>query len=224
MTSPSARRLSIVALLKARNAPHVLTSAQIAALARNPDASTANRITGDLVEQGILVKAMRGLYFNALSPYEVPDILPYLVPPGALSLGSVLGDAGVTNNPSYTLHVVIPMPTPGVAYGFRRNDRQLEDGTRVMLYSMPQRLLEFGIEHSRGYNRAEPEKALCDWLYLARSPRSRVGEVPDDVDLELLNTQKLERYAEMLGIRDALDALRQRIEDAEHYHHEPQFF
>ena len=53
--------------------------------------------------------------------------------------------------------------------------------------------------------RATPEKALCDWLYLAASPRSPVRPPPLDLDAERLDTDRLQRVAIAMSIQQHLD-------------------
>ena len=53
--------------------------------------------------------------------------------------------------------------------------------------------------------RATPEKALCDWLYLAASPRSPMRSPPLDLEAERLDTDRLQRVANAMSIEQHLD-------------------
>ena len=53
--------------------------------------------------------------------------------------------------------------------------------------------------------RATPEKALCDWLYLAASPRSSMHPPPLDLEAERLDADRLQRVAGAMSIQEHLD-------------------
>lgn len=189
-------------------APRALNYRQLGRLLGEPSESTVVRTLRRLTEGGILVRAMRNVYFNAMQPYELADALPLIVPEGVLSLNSVLGRAGISNNPSRNLHVVVPLREKGQASGFRYNSRRFQDGTRLNLYSLPGRYFDFGLEsRETRFRAATPEKALCDWLYLQESPRSRVTRVPSDLEFDRFNRRRLTAYARRMGVEAALDTL-----------------
>jgi len=205
------RTEEIAAFLGSRDAPPVLTAGHIKQLVgRGASGATASRVTRRLIEIGAIQKAMRGIFRNASKPSDLGAILPYVIPGGVLSLATVLGDDGVANNLTPNLHVVVSMENRGNVH-----NRTLTDGSRILVHRIPQRLMGFGIETSRGYNRAEPERALCDWLYLAASPHSRLREVPDDLDLEMLDRDKVRGYAARFGVEQELDGLVERVRLAE---------
>ena len=207
--------LDIPIFLAKENAPHILTSNHIDMLLGYPNASTRSRAIVTLVEHGALKKACRGIYFNSLSNYDKAEILSFVIPAGALSMASVLGRAGVTNNPSQHLHVVVPLDTPG----FGRNNKELDDGTRILIHSIPKNFLTFGAGKMGRFNAATPEKALCDWLYLSKSPRSDVTDVPDDIDmLDFIDTVKLAEFAKIMDVEDRLQDLLNRQADSEKYY------
>ena len=54
--------------------------------------------------------------------------------------------------------------------------------------------------------RATPEKALCDWLYLAASPRSPMRSPPLDLEAGRLDAARLRRIAKVMAIHPHLDA------------------
>jgi hypothetical protein len=81
---------------------------------------------------------------------------------------------------------------------------------------IPERILEAGaakdrLEPQPCYRRATPEAALLHWLYLARSPRSRMSAPPADLDLEALKARGLERLARAMGLGDALREWRRGV-------------
>lgn len=50
------------------------------------------------------------------------------------------------------------------------------------------------------YPRATSEKALLDWVYLGASPRTKIALPPIDIDMELLDRDRLERLAAKMGL------------------------
>lgn len=191
----STASLRVAAFLSSPMSPAVLRSADLRRLAGGADAA---RITADLVEEGFLRRLLRGLYLNTARACEKAAILPHVAPHGVLSLAYVLGEEGVLNNPTGNLTLVAPL-----IRGFSRDSRRLLDGTQLLIHHLPERLFGFGVEAGRGYNRAQPERALADWLYLAASPRSRMIPPPDDVDLDRLRLDRLRRYTRRMGLADS---------------------
>lgn len=61
------------------------------------------------------------------------------------------------------------------------------------------------LDRGRAHPRATPEKALLDWLYLARSLRSTLSPPSlQDVDLSELDKARLRRLAKTMGLEQAL--------------------
>jgi hypothetical protein len=54
------------------------------------------------------------------------------------------------------------------------------------------------------YERASPEKAFLDMLYLGRSPRSRMQPPPEDIEFKRLGPARLRRLARAMKLEDAL--------------------
>lgn len=208
--------LNVAGFLKRKDAPKVMTTAVLGKLMGHPEKTTLQRRILRLVETGCLHKVMRGLYINGFQDVHLGHLIPYIVPGGYLSLNSVLGEEGIANNPIQHLQVVVPVDIKKNTQ--RINSRLFEDGTQMLIYTVPERFAGFGINAEKGYNRATAERALCDWLYLARSPRSRIHSVPDDLDLSGLNKRRLHTCAKRMGVMETLIALEQRIQSAESYY------
>ena len=65
--------------------------------------------------------------------------------------------------------------------------------------------LDSGRAHTYTHARATPEKALLDWLYLAKSPRSAVSPPAlHDVEHDALNKRRLMRLARAMKLEDTL--------------------
>lgn len=153
----------------------------------------------------------RGLYLNAFRqlPGRPEDAAAWLRGEAVVSLNTVLGDAGVLNNPVHSVTAVVPLDHghPPPSLGRVR--------TRIAtfhFFGLPRAILEAGTEDDRleppgrhEHARATPEKALLDWLYLAESPRSRRRLPPaHDLDFGLLDTSRLRRLANAANLTQAL--------------------
>jgi len=163
------------------------------------------------IEEGRLGAVQRGLYLNRFrgSPGRLADAVPNIHRDAVVSLNTVLGDAGVLNNPTRTVTAVAPLDA---GYPPPKLGRKRTRAGTVHFYGIPRRILEAGSPADRlepaerfQHPRATPEKALIDWLYLGRSARSkRTPPAPGDVDLELLNRRRLTRLANAAGLSDTL--------------------
>lgn len=165
-----------------------------------------------LAEAGKLEMIQRGIYLNRLrrKPVSLADAVPSLQRDAVVSLNTVLGDAGVLNNPSRIITAIVPIdrnaPSPS-----RLGRRKTKAGT-VHFFGMPRDILEAGkpedrLEPIEAYDhvRATPEKALIDWLYLGASPRSRRTLPPhSDIDMEMLDARRLKRLAKATALEEVL--------------------
>ena len=207
---------SLVKALSQPDAPPVLSRDLLKRYARAargdrpvPD-STLTWWIRRAAEEGKLEAVQRGLYLNRVRglPGRLADAVSNLQRDSVVSLNTVLGDAGVLNNPTRTVTAVVPIDA---GYPPKLGRKRTKAGT-VHFYGIPRRFLEAGdpldrlepierFEHAR----ATPEKALIDWLYLGRSARSsRTPPVLGDIDVELLNRRRLNRLAKAAGLSDAL--------------------
>ena len=203
--------------LSAAEAPPVLTRDLIDRFARSArdgrpvPASTLSLWIAREADAGKLERVQRGLYLNRFHFVygTLADAVPFFHKDAVVSLNTVLGDAGVLNNPSNTVTAVVPLdagsPMPHLG-------RKTTAAGRLHFFGLPRRILQAGetrdrleAEHRYTHARATPEKALIDWLYLARSPRSkRTMPVRADVDLTLLKQARLRRLAKATGLVDEL--------------------
>lgn len=213
-------QIKLEQMLAARDAPAVLTRALLeqfgASVQRNIAASSWTYAIKGLVARGALQPVQRGLYLNRLraTPGTLADAVPWLQRDAIVSLNTVLGDAGVLNNPSRIVTAVVPIDT-GAPPPARLGRRQTKAGV-VHFYGMPRAILEAGSHEDRlednpnaDHIRATPEKAVVDWLYLGASRRSRKPLPPrGDIDLEMLDQARLERLARAAGVDDILETWR----------------
>lgn len=216
-------------LLRAPDAPPVLTRDLLERFARSSRESAGHNYTAlsrssfshwikHAVQQGKLQTVQRGLYLNYLraSPGVLADAMPWLQRDAVVSLNTVLGDAGVLNNPTTIITAVVPIDA-GAPPPARLGRKKTRAGS-VHFFGIPRRLFEAGAVEDRlqpsdafEHPRATPEKALLDWLYLGASPRSRRTPPPRaDIDLSMLNAKRLARLARASGQEKMLTVWRQR--------------
>jgi hypothetical protein len=159
-------------------------------------------------DQGGLVSKIRhGIYLNKrASPAPTLDEAAPLIRAGAvISLQRVLGQAGVLNNPTSWITSVIPM---GGAHWVGT----VKQGENVFTFSglhpslIPASDADWAGDAYQAYAQvptATPEKALTDWLYLAKnSPKWRLPPA-HDLDLDALDPARMTRLTERMGVADA---------------------
>lgn len=204
-------------LLATHDAPPVLTRDLLARFARSarageslPERSLSHWLGGTLARDRLAL-LQRGLYLNRFRaiPPSAADATPFLRADAIVSLNTVLGDAGVLNNPSRIITAVVPIDRDAPPPKLGKQKTAVAD---FRFHGLPRRILEAGeaderLDQSGRYEhpRATSEKALIDWLYLAHSPRSTRTLPPrGDIDLDLLDTARLSRLAEVSGLRSEL--------------------
>lgn len=202
--------------LSATGAPSAITLGALSRAAHSargagvPD-RTLHTWIRDAVARERLLPVVRGLYLNRFtSPAgRLADAVPHLRRDAVVSLHTALDEAGAYNNPPHGVTAVVPLD-PGPTRP-RVGTVDTAQGP-VYVRALPRRMLEAGaledrLDLDRGiaHPRATPEKALLDWLYLARSPRSTLSAPAlDDVDLEELDTGRLRRLAKAMGLGHSL--------------------
>jgi hypothetical protein len=191
----------------------VLDKTSVVRLARDarPDVSeaTVERWIQEAVSANRLLRVVRGLYLNRLisPPAQLSEAAVWLRPGAVISLQTVLGDAGVWNNFTDWVTPVVPLSPRYTIPSLGR----LETAAGIFVFrGLPETILEGGREEDRlasgaTYRRATPEAALLHWLYLCNSPRSRMSEPPLDMDLAILNAQRLERLARAMQLSGVLE-------------------
>lgn len=202
-------------ILLGADAPRVLTVPMItAALAdrrRLPARNTVFRWIREQVKNGILRPVTRGLYLNQLTVPRpgAADAAAFVRSGAVVSLQTVLGGRGVTNNFPDIITCIVPQDgtrTPSVR---PVKARRME----FRFHAMPARLLdaragtlEDRMDMEAKHSRATPEKALLDWIYLGASPRTKIAGPPTDIDADLLDRRRLRRLAKAMGLVPALQA------------------
>lgn len=204
--------------LRDAEAPPVLSRDLLARFARSardnhttPDSSLSWWIR-NAVTSGRLQFVQRGLYLNRFrtNPPQLADAVSSLYKNAVVSLTTVLGEAGVLNNPSSTITAVVPLdqnaPPPHLG-------RKKTHAGTFHFFGIPRHVLEAGAAKDRlepvdrhAHPRVTPEKALIDWLYLGQSPRSHRTPPPrNDIDMTSLDLSRLRRLAKAAGLKDTLE-------------------
>jgi hypothetical protein len=185
------------------SALRVLDTASIIQVAKNVrrDISkpSVERWIQEAVAANRLQRVVRGLFLNRLisPPAQLCEAAVWLRPGAVISLQTVLGDSGVWNNYTPWVTAVVPLSS---RYTTPSLGRVETGGGTFVFRGISERILEIGAERDRlvtgvDYRRATPEAALLHWLYLSRSPRSRMSTPPLDLDLGALELKRLTRLA-----------------------------
>jgi hypothetical protein len=145
----------------------------------------------------------RGLYINQLArPLPTAADAAGFVRGGAIvSLQTVLGEAGITNNYSDIVTCVVPH-----SRDHKPSVRPVKaERIEFRFHAMPARFLdehagalEDRIDLDFKYPRATPEKALLDWIYLGASARTKISGPPFDIDSGRLKKARLQRLAKAI--------------------------
>ena len=206
-------------ILLGADAPHVLTVPMLAAALSDgrslPERGTLFSWLRAQRASGVLRPVTRGLYLNQLAQPrpQAAEAAAYVRTGAVVSLQTVLGDAGVTNNYSDIVTCVTP-----IRDGIAPSSRPVKAARiEFRFHAMPVRYLDerAGALADRlnldvTYARASPEKALLDWIYLGASPRTKLAGPPLDIDLTKLNMPRLRRLAKMMGLGAALTEYQSR--------------
>ncbi len=126
-----------------------------------------------------------------------------------VSLQTVLGEGGITNNFPDVVTSVLPHEGGQVSSVCPVKAADIE----FRFHSMPARLLddragklEDRMDFDVKYPRATPEKALLDWLYLGGSNYTKIAGPPLDLEFEQLDASRLRRLARSMGLTEELQA------------------
>ena len=210
-TPPSNWKLKAQRGLIQSSAPHVLTTADLAAHGRMASgkvlpAATITRWVRSLCDSGALEPITRGVYLNRLAGPAVhpAEAAQYIRRSAIVSLAFVLEQCGALNNFGDTVTAVVPL-IKGLAPPKVGERSTLAVPFRF--YGLPQRFFHLqnidfedlqDIRYS--YPRATPERALLEWIYLGDSPKSRLPLPPLDIHLDALDAEKCDRLARVMKL------------------------
>ena len=150
-----------------------------------------------LVARGLLDRASKGLYLN---PYNLPtqeELAMILKSPAYISMESALARQGILSQSPFTMTLVTTNST-GTIDAMK---------TRFEYHNLQQPWF-VGYHRRDTYDVAEPEKALCDLVYLRyRKKRElndeRMRSLLDDMNLDELHKVPLRRYVRLMRLEDS---------------------
>jgi len=209
-------------ILRDPDCPRVLTSGELgqwfAMVGVAASEATQKRWIAHMKKGGLIKTVRRGLYLNALAnpTVQIDEAAGAICRGAIVSLQKVLGDAGVLNNYTSWVTCVVALPpakrqSGKSTYGFARpsTGKVETQGGLFTFQAIPFELihvpglLEDSLEQLP-YQRATPEKAFLDWLYLGATSRSHMTPPPLDLDISMLNQNRLKRLAEAMGLSEGL--------------------
>ena len=189
----------------------------------SPPRRTIQRALREWEIAGVVRRVAQGVYLNMQATPQplLREAVSKMRPGAIVSLATVLGDAGVLNNPTSWVMAVLPSDVkvrhenevssaPGAEFKFAYLRPDL----------IPVRGEPWASDALEPYARvptATPEKALLDWIYLSASARGGSRwQLPasHDVDLDYLDSDRLERLASHMGLENELGQFRQGLESA----------
>ncbi len=182
------------------------------ASAAPPSRPTFERWLAMACASGRLRKVRNGLFLNAAGnkSVSVGAAAGYIKQSAVPSLAWVLEQDWILNNMGDVVTCVVSLTAGHKVPNLTRLRTPLGEFRFRALPSHvhePEALTVADWRDSRfAHPRATPEKALCDWLYLAASPRSPMRQPPLDLEVELLDADRLQRVAKALSIQPHLDA------------------
>lgn len=218
-------KVQALSALSDPDAPRVFNREDLSAFLEQknclPEPRTLLRGLREWEKMGLAERVTRGVYLNKrATPMPLPYEAVARMREGAvLSLHSVLGQAGVLNNPTHWVTVVVPTTsTKGPT------EIELDNGHFVkMAYMQPDFLpssdqdwFKDALDPYSHAPTATPEKALMDWLYLAQSARG--GDrwalpATHDLDLSLLDENRSNRLAVIMGLEKNWQELKDACEN-----------
>jgi predicted transcriptional regulator of viral defense system len=155
-----------------------------------------------LTSRGMLSRASKGLYLN---PYNLPtqdEMAMILRSPAYISMESALARQGILSQSPFTMTLVTTGSTGTVdAMNTRFEYHHLQSAWFA------------GYRRRDTADMAEPEKALCDLVYLRyRRTREfsedRMRSLLDDMDLTELHKVPLRRYVRLMRLEDSFRQLK----------------
>ena len=218
-------KIRLLAALRAPDAPRAVKYGELFALTRTVRPSitpvTMRGVLDAFVDAGALRRVGGGLYLNqeCAPKTSFAEALHRIRSGAVLSLQSVLGDAGVTNNPTSFPTAVVPIGGPDNA---RPNvgEHVTEERFVARFHGLPWRFFPEAmgddvLDPMKPCPCFRPEKALLDWLHLGTSKHSKLTSPPVEIDLDMLEMDRLHDFARRLDMTEELDAFLERAHAAD---------
>jgi len=166
---------------------------------------TVSRVIQSLLKAGALKCIMRDVYSNSMATPAptLAEVAGRLREGAVVSLGTVLGESGIANNPSRVCVAVVPASSGDVAM-----KRTVESPFGDWRFHVMRDAIFFaGEETDRldsrfSYPRATPERAFCDSLWFSTRVRSgKLSSPPLDSDLSGRDEDRLSRLVDAMGLQ-----------------------
>jgi predicted transcriptional regulator of viral defense system len=154
-----------------------------------------------LVSRGMLSRVSKGFYLNPYNPPTQEELAMVLKSPAYISMESALARHGILSQSPFTMTLVTTASTGTVdAMNTRLEYHHLQSAWFI------------GYRRRDTYDMAEPEKALCDLVYLRyRRTRElsedRMRSLLDDMGLMELHKGPLRRYVRLMRLEDSFRQL-----------------
>lgn len=215
-TSESRREATARKALSAEESPRFLAASWFS---RNgiPPADVPS-ILSAMMAEGSLSSCGEGTFANrlALPSVHPNEMVAHFGLGTYASMHTVLGEAGIANNPSRTVYAVRQdgpdVGAPDIRLRNGLGEYRLLAMSREMMLAGPE---EDRLEPGGRYPRATPERALCDWIWFSSSKGGRVMTLPPlDLDLSDIDRARLGRLADAMGISAPMAAWAARHEAA----------
>ena len=175
---------------------------------------TVRRALSEWEASGIVRRAARGLYLNlqAFPEPALEEVASRMRPGAVVSLSTVLGRAGVLNNPTHWVTAIVPSDSPSRPV----NQIASDDGSMFVFALMKPELMAGpqddwsadALEPYAAAPTATPEKALLDWLYVGgrgRGVERWAMPASHDWDVSYLDADRLSRLAERMNLSEELE-------------------
>ncbi|MEI6310316.1 MAG: hypothetical protein WCP58_11835 [bacterium] len=164
-----------------RQGDQILTDASLHALT-GLEAEALRKAVQRLIQKGLLVRLGPRLYGNSLRLPPLEALACLLGRPAYISRESALSEVGILSQMPLTLTCVTT-----------RKTREVLTTLGNIAFFHLQTPLFWGYSNRQGLLWAEPEKALLDWVYLARKGGGGLPAL-DELKWEALNPGKLKEY------------------------------
>jgi predicted transcriptional regulator of viral defense system len=168
----------------------------------NRDMSSVRVELSRLVARNMLTRASKGLYLNPYNPPTQEELAMILRSPAYISMESALARHGILSQSPFTMTLI----TTGSTGTVDAMNTRFE-------YHHLQSLWFTGYKRIGTCDLAEPEKALCDLVYLRyrrtrEFSKDRMQSLLDDMDLNELHKTPLRRYAHLMHLENNFQLLR----------------
>ena len=198
--------------------PRVLSSEQLEAIIKKHQPNMSHpyfyKVINELSALGEVVKLQNKIYINKMATPSVNanELASYLVPGAVISFHKALEACGAMNNYSNLVTAYYPVKVYGWNSG-KVTDIKTDFGN-FWIVRLPDHIANLNGQRPEHqlvahlpYAIATPEKALCDWIYVANQEIIPIGignGPPLDLDLSVINLKRTKEIAREMNISEHL--------------------